>query len=145
MLLATNRGVCQNHLKWQTAKILMKWAVSFASTLFAMVSAFSLQYWIFNELAIRRNKGGSNEYPQSIFLSRNKKNNVYPCKPQFCYIKVGVKAVNIITCKVCFRDVLYFHHSICLISDPLKLTIFLDCPKWFKIKGQTLSDNYIIR
>ena len=25
--------------------------------------------------------GGSNEYPQSMFLSRNKKNNVYPCKP----------------------------------------------------------------
>ena len=32
---------------------------------------------------------GSNEYPQSMFLSRNKKNNVYPCKPQFYYIKVG--------------------------------------------------------
>ena len=28
-------------------------------------------------------QGGSNEYPQSMFLSRNKKNNVYPCKPQF--------------------------------------------------------------
>ena len=27
--------------------------------------------------------GGSNEYPQSMFLSRNKKDNVYPCKPQF--------------------------------------------------------------
>ena len=27
-------------------------------------------------------RGGSNEYPQSIFLSRNNKNNVYPCKPQ---------------------------------------------------------------
>ena len=39
---------------------------------------------------------GSNEYPQSIFLSRNKKNNVYPCKPQFYYIKVGFKGVNII-------------------------------------------------
>ena len=25
----------------------------------------------------------SNEYTQSMFLSRNKKNNVYPCKPQF--------------------------------------------------------------
>ena len=25
-------------------------------------------------------------YPQSMFLSRNK-NNVYPCKPQFYYIK----------------------------------------------------------
>ena len=36
-------------------------------------------------------RGGSNEYPQSMFLSRNKKNNVYPCKPQFYYIKVGFK------------------------------------------------------
>ena len=35
--------------------------------------------------------GGSNEYPQSMFLSRNKKNNVYPCKPQFYYIKVGLR------------------------------------------------------
>ena len=34
-------------------------------------------------------RGGSNEYPQSMFLSRNKKNNVYPCKPQFYCIKVG--------------------------------------------------------
>ena len=33
-------------------------------------------------------RGGSNQYPQSMFLSRNKKNNVYPCKPQFYYIKV---------------------------------------------------------
>ena len=41
-------------------------------------------------------QGGSNEYPQSMFLSRNKKNNVYPCKPQFYYINVGFKGVNII-------------------------------------------------
>ena len=34
-------------------------------------------------------RGGSNEYQQPMFLSRNKKNNVYPCKPQFYYIKVG--------------------------------------------------------
>ena len=40
--------------------------------------------------------GGSNEYPQSMFLSRNKKNNVYPCKAQFYYMKVGFKGVNII-------------------------------------------------
>ena len=40
--------------------------------------------------------GSSNEYPQSKFLSRNKKNNVYPCKPQFYYIKVGFKGVKII-------------------------------------------------
>ena len=33
-----------------------------------------------------------------MFLSRNKKNNVYPCKPQFYNVKVGFKGV-------CFRDV----------------------------------------
>ena len=38
----------------------------------------------------------SNKYLQSMFLSRNKKNNVHPCKPQFYYIKVGFKGVNII-------------------------------------------------
>ena len=41
-------------------------------------------------------RGGSNEYPQSMFLRRNKKNNVYPCKPLFYYIKVGLKGVKII-------------------------------------------------
>ena len=40
--------------------------------------------------------GGSNEYLQSMFLSRNKKNNEYPCKPQFYYIKVEFKGVKII-------------------------------------------------
>ena len=38
-----------------------------------------------------------------MFLSRNKENNVYPCKPQFYYIKVGFKGVNIIYAS--FRDV----------------------------------------
>ena len=41
-------------------------------------------------------RGGSNEHPQSMFLSRNTKNNVYPCKPQFYYIKVGFNGVKII-------------------------------------------------
>ena len=41
-------------------------------------------------------RGGSNEYPQSMFLSRNKKNNVYPCKPQFYYIKWGWRVENYI-------------------------------------------------
>ena len=39
-----------------------------------------------------------------MFLSRNKKNNVYPCKPQFYYIKMGFKGVKII--QVCFHDAL---------------------------------------
>ena len=41
-------------------------------------------------------RGDSNEYQQPMFLSRNKENNVYPCQPQFFYIKVGFKDVKII-------------------------------------------------
>ena len=41
-------------------------------------------------------RGGSNEYPQSMLLSRNKKTNIYPCKLQFYYINVGFKGVYII-------------------------------------------------
>ena len=47
-------------------------------------------------------RGDSNKYPQSMFLSRNKKNNVYPCKPQFYYITVGFKGVK--TTQACFRE-----------------------------------------
>ena len=47
-------------------------------------------------------RGGSNEYPQSMFLSRNKNNNVYPSKPQFYDMKVGFEGVYIIY--ACFRD-----------------------------------------
>ena len=50
--------------------------------------------------------GGSNEYPQSMFLSRNKKNDVYPCKPQFYYIKVGFKGSTLYSRR--FRDVIYW-------------------------------------
>ena len=41
-------------------------------------------------------RGGSNEYPHSMFLDRNKKNNVYPYNPPFYHIKVRFKGVNII-------------------------------------------------
>ena len=45
--------------------------------------------------------GGSNEYPQSMLWSKNKK-KVYPCKPQLYYIKVGCKGVFVT--RTCFRD-----------------------------------------
>ena len=53
-----------------------------------------------------------------MFLSRNKKTNVYPCKFQFYYIKVGFKGVKII--QVCFRDA-------CIITElkgSFNLTLF---------------------
>ena len=73
-------------------------------------------------------RGGSNEYPQSMLLSRNKKNNVYPCKPHFYYIKVGFKgsklyryvfvmsdvaAHDIRFCHTIFQDVAPSKHAIC--------------------------------
>ena len=35
-----------------------------------------------------------------MFSSKNTKNNVYPCKPQFYYIKVGFKGVKIIKASI---------------------------------------------
>ena len=53
-------------------------------------------------------RGGSNEYPQSMFSSTNKKTNVYPCKPQFYCIKLGFKGVKFTS--ACFRDVVVLSH-----------------------------------
>ena len=36
-------------------------------------------------------RGGSKKYPQSMFLSRNKNNNVYPYKPQVLLYKSGLR------------------------------------------------------
>ena len=64
-------------------------------------------------------RGGSNEYQQSMFLSRNKKNRVYPFKPQFYYIKVGLKGVKIIS--VCFR---YAMWSFYFVFCPVRGLVF---------------------
>ena len=66
---------------------------------------------------------GSNEYPQSMFLSRNKKNNVYPCKPQFYYIKVGFMGIKII--QACFRDVVLWFSFFTPRKERFPVTIIL--------------------
>ena len=66
-------------------------------------------------------RDGSYEYPQSMFSNKNKKNNVYPCKPQFYYIKVGFKGVNII--QAYFRD--EHVYSLFLKQTTLKVRSFL--------------------
>ena len=56
-----------------------------------------------------------------MFLSRNKKNNVYPCKPQLYYIKVGFKGVKIIyICRYVFCDVQNGLHTHSVRSAPLQ-------------------------
>ena len=47
-------------------------------------------------------RGGSNEYPQSMFWSKNKKNRYTPAHPSFFYIKVGFKGVYIT--RACYPD-----------------------------------------
>ena len=47
-------------------------------------------------------RGSSNEYPQSMFWSKNKKNMYTPAYPSFAYIKVGFEGVYIT--QTCFPD-----------------------------------------
>ena len=47
-------------------------------------------------------RGGSNEYPQSMFWNKNKKKRYTPVNPIFYYIKVGLKGVYI--SRTCFPD-----------------------------------------
>ena len=54
-------------------------------------------------------RGGSNEYPQSMFLIKNKKNRYTPANSSFFYIKVGFNGVYITW--TCFPDV---KSAICL-------------------------------
>ena len=72
-------------------------------------------------------RGGSNEYPHSMFLSRNKKNNVYPCKPQFYYIKVGFKGVKLYrhvfvmaVLQISDVDIIFIMKTYLYNVDPLK-------------------------
>ena len=48
-------------------------------------------------------RGGSNEYPQSMFWSKIKRNRYTPAYPSFFYIKVGFNGVCITW--TCFPDV----------------------------------------
>ena len=61
--------------------------------IFFPISAQNIDCWYSLEPPWR---GGSNEYPQSMFLAEIRKMDVYPCKPQFYYIKVGFERVKII-------------------------------------------------
>ena len=54
-------------------------------------------------------RGGSNEYPQSMFWSKNKKNMYTRVNPTF-YIKVGCKGVFIT--RTCYPDVLLIRNVI---------------------------------
>ena len=65
-------------------------------------------------------------------LSRNKKNSVYPCKPQFYYIKVGFKGVKIIL--ACFRNVMKMYLVCTHYSHLIKAVVMsaLNIPLYYR-------------
>ena len=63
------------------------WKFSYKNSDIIHISAQNID-WGYSLQPLRQ--GGSNEYPQSMFLSRNKKNNVYTCKPPVLLYKSGV-------------------------------------------------------
>ena len=68
--------------------------------------------------------------PTIYVLSKNMKNNVYPCKPQFYHIKVGFKGVKII--EACFRNALRKHaYSNNTENFPIKKRKFSDEKFWY--------------
>ena len=75
-------------------------------------------------------RGGSNEYPQSMFLSRNKKHNAYPCKSQFYYIKVGFNSK---LCRYVFLMCLHEETLHCWLPKMRQVKILIrrrECAGW---------------
>ena len=78
----------QKHAKYMENLTSKNWKFSDKNS--DIFSYFCLKHrlWVLDRTTLARRFWRA---PQSIFLSRNKKNNVYPCKPQFYCIKVGFK------------------------------------------------------
>ena len=76
-----------------------------------------------------------------MFLSRNEKNNVYPCKPQFYYIKVGFKGVKIKY--ACFRDDLVeiLHYE----NMPIQIIILTPKNENFQIKKTLIFFIFLLK
>ena len=116
--------------KWQPNFTARKWKFSDKNTDIFHISAQNIDCGYLLEAPLQRS---SNEYPQSMFLSGNKKNDVYPCKLQFYDIKVGLKGINII--EACFRDEAWRPRSDCIYTQSEQglgypLTESLDIIKW---------------
>ena len=78
-----------------------------------------------------------------MFLSRNKKNNVYPCKPQFYYIKVGFKGVKLyrhVFVMYCTEGYMYILHTRYLVNAVRVCTIYNDINCFLRVIAMAISD-----
>ena len=82
---------------------------------------------------------GSELY-RHVFVMRNKKNNVYSCKPQFYYIKMGFKGVNIIL--TCFPLRKHAYSTILEILPPKNENFQIKISDIFHISAQNIDCGY---
>ena len=69
------------------------------------ISAQNIDCWCLLEPP---QQGGSNKYPQYMFLSRNKINNVYPVNPSF--IKAGFNGITLYRCVFVMKTTYVMDH-----------------------------------
>ena len=84
-------------------------------------------------------RGSSHEYTQSMLLSRNKKGNVYPCKPQFYYIyksgaKGGQNYIGMFSCLSYKVISIYFPTFMAFFSDVVQTKITQIIVHIFKLR-----------
>ena len=70
-----------------------------------------------------------------MFWSKNKRKKLYPCKPQFYYIKVGCKGM--FDTRTCFRDVGFFDKT----TKAQYTVVRAVCQSKPCVSGDNLSDN----
>ena len=86
-------------------------------------------------------RGGSNEYSYSMFLSRNNENNVYPCKPQFYYIKWGLRGSKLYRYVFVMDSNEYIQHTMSSEHKKNSLNIcFLELSEEFRRDSKTSSN-----
>ena len=70
----------------------------------------------------------------NLLFSRNKKNNVYPCKPQFNYTKVAFKGGSklyrrVFVMKISSVSSAEYAHKVVMLNQQLSVFVFLGTDK----------------
>ena len=75
-----------------------------------------------------RRRGGSNEYPQSMFLNKNKKNRYTPANPGFFLYIYKSEVYGIYILRTCFPDVFFLpiSDSRTVVNKSMSILLILD-------------------
>ena len=84
-----------------------------------------------------------------MFLSRNRKNNVYPCKPQIYYIKVGLRGSKLYRSSLSFLNQqttsfpLKVNFVWMAVKNEIQFLLFIDpyCMFWYVGAFKSIRDK----